>query len=108
VSVLATIALGLALVVLARRWRGDGHDGAWAACLLLLVPAVLYNAARPHPQMLAVALSVWSFALFDSHRPLLADLLSPLLAVLAVYAKPTQITLPAALGLSLFCRHSPS
>jgi hypothetical protein len=107
VSVLATIALGAALVVFARRASGDGRDGAWAACLLLLVPAVLYNAARPHPQMLAVALSVWSFALFDSPRPWVANLLSPFLAVLAVYAKQTQIVLPIALGLWLAWRDRP-
>jgi hypothetical protein len=107
VSVLATTALAAALFVLARRWRGNGADGTWATCLLLLVPAVLYNAARPHPQMLAVALSVWSFALFDSPRPRIANVLSPLLAVLAVYAKQTQIVLPMALALWLAWRDRP-
>lgn len=97
VSVGASGALAAALVILSRRWRGCARDGVWAICLLLLVPAFLYNCARPHPQMLAVALSVWSFVLFESPRPALANLLSPLLAVLAVYTKQTQIILPLAL-----------
>jgi hypothetical protein len=100
-SLLATAALGAALALLGRRWRGRAREGLWAACFLLIVPAVLYNCARPHPQMLAVALSVWSFTLFESERPLLAGLLSPLLAVLAVYTKQTQIALPLAMGLFL-------
>ncbi len=94
VSVVATGALAAAFVVLSRRWRGQARDGVWAVCLLLLVPAFLYNCARPHPQMLAVALSVWSFALFESPRPAVANLLSPFLAV---YTKQTQIILPLAL-----------
>jgi hypothetical protein len=104
VSVTATGALAAAFVVLSRRWRGRARDGLWAVCLLVLVPAFLYNLARPHPQMLAVALSVWSFALFESPRPAVANLLSPLLAVLAVYAKQTQIVLPLALLLWLAWR----
>lgn len=97
VSLLSSLSLAAALAVLARRRGGRAREGLWAAGLLVLVPAVLYNAARPHPQMLAVALSVWSFVLFESRSALLADLLSPLLAVLAVYTKQTQIALPLAL-----------
>jgi hypothetical protein len=101
VTFLATLAVAAAIVLLARRWRLPAREGAWAFCLLALVPAFLYNAARPHPQMLAVALSVWSFLLFESPRPLLAELASPLLAVLAVYTKQTHIALPLALSLWL-------
>ncbi len=101
ISLLATAALVAALAVLARRWRGRAQEGLWAASLLLMVPALLYNAGRVHPQMLAVALSVWSFTLFESPRPLCAALLSPLLAVLAVYTKQTQLALPLALSLWL-------
>jgi dolichyl-phosphate-mannose-protein mannosyltransferase len=104
VSVMATGALAAAFVVLSRRWRGRARDGLWAVCLLVLVPAFLYNLARPHPQMLAVALSVWSFVLFESPRPAVANVLSPLLAVFAVYAKQTQIVLPLALVVWLLWR----
>ncbi len=104
VSVVATGALAAAFVVLSRRWRGQARDGVWAVCLLVLVPAFLYNLARPHPQMLAVALSVWSFVLFESPRPAVANLLSPFLAVLAVYTKQTQIILPLALVVWLVWR----
>jgi hypothetical protein len=107
VSLLASAAVALALVLLARRWGRRGREGLWSAALLLLVPAVLYNAARPHPQMLAVALSLWSFFFFESPRRLLAEVLSPALAVLAVYTKQTQIVLPLALGLWLLWRDRP-
>ncbi len=100
-SLLASLALGAALAVLAHRWRGRVQEGLWASCLLLILPAVLSNFARPHPQMLAVALSVWSFTLFESRHRLLAAFFSPLLAVLAVYTKQTQLALPLALGLWL-------
>jgi uncharacterized membrane protein YhaH (DUF805 family) len=104
VSLLSTLAVGAALALLARRWRGRARGGLWAGGLLLLVPAVLYNAARPHPQMLAVALSVWSFVLLDSRRVVLADLVSPLLAVLAVYTKQTAIALPLGVAAWLALR----
>jgi hypothetical protein len=103
-SLLATGALAAALALLARRWTGSARQGLWAACLLILVPAFLYNAARPHPQMLAVALTVWSFALFESPRAWLAEVASPLLAVLAIGAKQTQLALPAALAFHLAWR----
>jgi hypothetical protein len=106
-SLLASLALAAALAVLAHRWRGRVREGLWASCLLLILPAVLYNVARPHPQMLAVALSVWSFTLFESRRRILADFLSPVLAVLAVYTKQTQFALPLALGLWLLRKDRP-
>ncbi|HKC12732.1 MAG TPA: glycosyltransferase family 39 protein [Vicinamibacteria bacterium] len=106
-SLLASLALAAALAVLARRWRGRARDGLWASCLLLILPAVLSNFARPHPQMLAVALSVWTFALFESRHRILAAGLSPFLAVLAVYTKQTQFALPLALGLWLLAKDRP-
>lgn len=98
VSLVAFAAIVLALVHLARRFgRGTG-EALWSVALLLLVPATLYNVARPHPQMLAVALSLWAFALFESPRRLRAELASPVLAVLAVYTKQDQFVLLVALG----------
>jgi hypothetical protein len=107
VSLVAYAAIALALVHLARRFRLNAREALWSAALLLLVPAMLYNVARPHPQMLAVALSLWSFALFESRSRLCAELLSPLLAVLAVYTKQDQIVLPLALGAWLLWRDRP-
>jgi hypothetical protein len=107
VSLLAFAAIVLALVRLARRFgRGTG-EALWSTALLLLVPAVLYNLARPHPQMLAAALSLWAFALFESPRRTLSELASPLLAVLAVYTKQDQFVLPLALGAWLLWRDRP-
>jgi hypothetical protein len=96
-SLLAAAGLLAALVVVARRSGSGAREGLWAAAFLILVPSVLYNAARPNPQMLAVACAVWSFVLFEDPRPWLADRLSPLMAVLAVYTKQTAIVLPVAL-----------
>jgi hypothetical protein len=102
-SLVSSAALGLALATLSRRWYGSWRPGLRAGCLLLLVPAVLYNCGRPHPQMLAVTLSLWSYVLFES-KGALSRLASPLLAVLAVYTKQTQIALPLAAVLFLFWR----
>jgi Dolichyl-phosphate-mannose-protein mannosyltransferase len=107
ISLLSSAAVALALALLARRFGRRVREGVWSAALLLLVPAVLYNAARPHPQMLGVALSLWSFFFFESRSRVLAELLSPLLAVLAVYTKQTQIVLPLALGAYLLWRDRP-
>jgi hypothetical protein len=107
VSLVAFAAIVLALVRLARRFGRGTAEALWSAALLLLVPAVLYNVARPHPQMLAVALSLWSFVLFESPRRTLSELASPLLAVLAVYTKQDQFVLPLALGAWLLWRDRP-
>jgi hypothetical protein len=107
VSLVAFAAIVLALVHLARRFRLEAREALWAAALLLLVPAMLYNVARPHPQMLAVALSLWSFALFESRNRLCSELLSPLLAAAAVYTKQDQIVLPLALGAWLLWHERP-
>ncbi len=104
ISLVAFLAVVLALVHLARRCGRGASEALWSAALLLLVPATLYNFARPHPQMLAVALSLWAFVLFESPRRLAAELLSPLLAVLAVYTKQDQFVMPLALGAWLLWR----
>ncbi|MCE7875680.1 hypothetical protein DYH09_35670, partial [bacterium CPR1] len=54
VSLAATLAVVIALAMVSRQVTGSIRAGLWAACLLTLVPAVLLNEARPHPQMLAV------------------------------------------------------
>jgi hypothetical protein len=105
ITLLATLAVFAALRTLAVRWTGHARAGLWTACALALVPAFLYNCARPHPQMLGVALALWSYVLFDHAHPLVADLASPLLAVLAVYTKQTLIGWPIAAGLWLLWRH---
>ena len=107
VSLVAFAALVLALASLSRRYGKGTGEAAWSAALLLLVPATLYNFARPHPQMLGVALSLWAFVLFESPRRVHAELLSPLLAVLAVYTKQDQFVLPVALGAWLLWRDRP-
>jgi len=107
VSLLAFAAIVLALVHLARRAGRGTAEALWSAALLLLVPATLYNFSRPHPQMLAVALSLWGFVLFESPRRVCAEVVSPLLAVLAVYTKQDQFVLPLALGAWLLWRDRP-
>ncbi len=107
VSLVAFAAIVIALVRLAWRSGRGTAEALWSAALLLLVPATLYNVARPHPQMLAVALSLWAFVLFESPRRLCAELASPLLAVLAVYTKQDQFVLPVALGAWLLWRDRP-
>ncbi|GMU52548.1 MAG: hypothetical protein AMXMBFR33_16940 [Candidatus Xenobia bacterium] len=97
VSLAATLAVVIALAMVSRQVTGSIRAGLWAACLLTLVPAVLLNEARPHPQMLAVALSLWSFVAFSSRRTLPSEVVSPWLAVLAIYTKQTQVTLPVAM-----------
>jgi hypothetical protein len=107
VSLVSFAAIVLALVRLGRRHGRSASEALWAAALLLLVPATLYNFARPHPQMLALALSLWALVVFESPRRLRAELLSPLLAVLAVYTKQDQFVLPVALGAWLLWRDRP-
>jgi hypothetical protein len=102
-SFLASLAIAAALTLSRREGRGRPGEALWAVSLLPLVPAFLFNFARPHPQMLAMAFTVWSLLLFESPRPLVADVASPLLAVLAVYTKQTEIVLPLALSVWLLC-----
>ncbi len=96
VSFVSALAIGCALAMLARFGKRDRRLAWWALGVLFLLPAFLYNSARSHVQMLAVALSLFSFVLFlrKGNFSLVA---SALLAVLAVYTKQTQIALPIAM-----------
>jgi hypothetical protein len=105
VSFVAALAIGWALVLLNRQWRPGSRDGIWAAFFLFLIPAFLYNAARSHPQMMAVALSLWSLVFFLRNRKLETVFISPLLAVLAFYTKQTQVALPLAMATYLVLRN---
>jgi len=104
ISFIAVIFIALAMARLSRMWNKPGWIGIWAAFLLLLIPAFLYNSARCHPHMLAVAFSIWSFAAFIQNRWQYTLILSPLLALLAIYTKQTQIMLPIAMVLYLALR----
>jgi len=104
-SFLAALSIGWALVRLNREWNKQGQGGLWAACLLFLIPAFLYNALRSQVQMLAVALSIWSLILFMRNRRIETLVLSPLLAVLAFYTKQTQIALPLGMAIYLALRN---
>lgn len=106
ISILAALAIGLAFARLSREWHGQTRRGWLMFCVLLIVPAFLYNTARVHVQMLAVALSIWSLLFLLRGKLLDVALLSPLLAVLAIYTKQTQIALPLAAGIYLL-RHQP-
>lgn len=105
ITCLAVLALGLAVLQLSRRWDGETRSGFLAVCLLFLIPAFLYNATRVHPQMLAVALSVWSLAFFIRGRFLDTAVVSPVFAVLALYTKQSQIALPLAMAIYLLLRN---
>jgi 4-amino-4-deoxy-L-arabinose transferase-like glycosyltransferase len=105
ISFIAAISIACALAYLSRRWDKSARAGLWAAFLLFLIPAFLYNSARCHPQMLAVAFSIWSFTAFIQNRRRYTLILSPLLALLAIYTKQTQIVLPLAMILYLVLRN---
>ena len=95
-SLVSALAIGAGLVRLCRLWGRPPPRGAWVLGLLFLVPAFLYNTARVHPQMLAVALSLWAFVFLLSERFAVAVILSPLVAVLGIYTKQSQLALPIA------------
>lgn len=105
VSLAAMLSIGWAIAVLARSWGRTARTGLWAASFLLLIPAFIYNAARCHPQMLAVALSIWSLVFFLRNRWQYTLVVSPLLTVLAIYTKQTQIALPLAMVVYLALRN---
>jgi hypothetical protein len=103
-SFLAALSIGWGMVRLHREWKAPGRDGLWAAFFLFLIPAFIYNAARCHVQMTAVALSVWSLVFFLRNRWPATLVLSPLLAVLAVYTKQSMMALPLAIVIYLAFR----
>lgn len=105
ITLIFTISIGFAFVYLGRLWHKMPRDGIWMAFLCLLIPAVLYNVTRSHPQMMAVALSIWSLVFFSKNRWFPTLVVSPLLAVLAFYTKQSQIVLPLAMVLYLALRN---
>ena len=105
ISFIAAISIVWAMAYLGGRWNKSRWTGLWAGFLLFLIPAFLYNSARCHPQMLAVAFSIWSFAAFLQNRRRYTLIVSPLLALLAVYTKQTQIVMPLAMILYLILRN---
>jgi hypothetical protein len=96
-SFLSALAICWAMAHLSRIWHGTARHGVWAAFFLFLIPAVFFDAARSNVQMMAVALSVWSLVFFLRDRVLETAVISPLLAVLALYTKQTQVALPVAM-----------
>ncbi len=105
ISFLAALSIGWAMVRLSREWNKSGRDGLWAASFLFLIPAFLYNSARCHVQMMAVAFSIWSLYFFLRNRWKATLIISPLFAVLAFYTKQTQVALPLAMALYLAIRN---
>ncbi len=105
VSFLAALSIGWAIVRLSREWRRSTLEAVRISCFLFLIPAFLYNSARCHVQMMAVALSVWSLVFFLRNRWTDTVIISPLLAVLAAYTKQTQVALPLAMVVYLALRN---
>ncbi|NLT66140.1 MAG: glycosyltransferase family 39 protein [Acidobacteria bacterium] len=104
-SFAATLFIGWALIRLSRRYNKSAWYGVWGTFFLFLVPAFLYNSARCHVQMMAVAFSIWSLVFFLRNRWQESLVISPLLAALAFYTKQTQIALPIAIALFLLLRN---
>lgn len=104
VTLLASLAAFLTFVEAGRRWKNSWKEGAWIGCLFFLIPAVLYNSVRTHPQMMAVALSLWAFVFASRNRFVWTALLSPLVSALAIYTKHSVAALPLAVGLWLLLR----
>jgi Dolichyl-phosphate-mannose-protein mannosyltransferase len=105
ISVVSALSIGWAMVRLSREWNRNAAGGLWSTALLLMIPAFLYNSARCHVQMMAVALSIWSFVFFLRNRWTETVVISPLLAVLALYTKQTQVALPIAMAVFLAFRN---
>jgi hypothetical protein len=104
-SFLAALAIAWALVRLSREWNHTARGGIWAAFFLFLIPAFLYNSTRCQVQMVAAAFSIWSFVFFLRNRWKETILISPLLAILAIYTKQTQLALPLAMAAYLAFRN---
>ena len=105
VSFIAVIFIFWAMVRLSRIWKRSGWIGLYSAFILLLIPAFLYNSVRCHPQLLAVAFSIWAFVFFIQNRWQYTIILSPILTLFAIYTKQTQIALPLAMILYLIVRN---
>jgi hypothetical protein len=96
VSLISVLLIGLAISSIASTWGVERRSAWWMLCLLILLPAFLYNTTRVHVQMLAVAFSLTALALFHK-RSSLALTASAVAAVLAIYTKQTQIAAPLAI-----------
>jgi len=96
ISLLSALAIGLAFLKLGKRWHQKISPGFLLFCFLLLTPAFLYNLARVHVQMLAVALTIWALILLLTKDSISSTILAALLAVLALLTKQTEIALPIA------------
>jgi hypothetical protein len=96
VSFLSALAIGWALASAAGACGKSRRAAVFAAFALFLIPAFLYNSVRAHVQMMAVALSVWSFVLLLRNRKPGTLVISGLLAVLAMYTKQTMVAVPLA------------
>lgn len=103
-SLLASLAAFGVFAMVGWRSRASWKEGAWTGCLFLLVPAVLYNSVRTHPQMLAVAFVLWSFYFASRKGFVSVVLISPLFSALAIYTKHSVSVLPIAVALWLLFR----
>lgn len=96
ISLLSVLAIGLAFLKLSERWHQKFSPGFLLFCFLILTPAFLYNLARVHVQMLAVALTVWGLFLLLTKQSISSTIIAAFLAVLALLTKQTQVALPLA------------
>lgn len=96
ISFASVLLIGVGLAGIARTWGVERRAVWWMLCLLVLLPAFLYNSMRVHVQMLAVALSVWAILLF-LRKGSFALVASALLSALAIYTKQTQLAAPLAI-----------
>ena len=83
ITLLASIAALAAFIAVGWRSKASWKEGAFTGCLFFLIPAVLYNSVRTHPQMLAVAFSLWAFYFASRDRFTSVALVSRLFSALA-------------------------
>jgi hypothetical protein len=105
ISFLSTLLIGWAMVRLGAAYNKSKKAALLAMSILFLIPAFLYNSVRAHPQMMAVALSIWSLVFFLRNRKVESLIVSPLLVVLAFYTKQSQLALPLAIVTYLVLRN---
>ena len=96
ISLLSALAIGLAFMRFAASWHKKLSPGFLFFCFLILTPAFLYNVARVHVQMLAIALTAWALVLLIQKDSISSTIAAALLAVLALLTKQTQVALPLA------------
>lgn len=96
ISLLSALAIAFAFLKLGERWHQKISPSFLLFCFLLLTPAFLYNLARVHVQMLAVALTIWALVLLLTKNSISSTIIAAFLAVLALLTKQTQLALPLA------------